>query len=189
MKTITINTYSFNELSEEAQKVAIENVRNSYYENNDFLRWAIDDCSLLEPQHEELEKLLGENYNFPLIKNTRQIFLSLNRDRYIDISKGAEITNYYHFLKWLGFNDSMIEKINFTIKEDSIEFDNVDYENDLTTEEEEQIQAAEQKFKDHCEAILKRIETDYEYRFTDEAIKEDIESDEIDFLETGEIYN
>ena len=42
MRTIRTKVYLFNELSKDAQQKAIEQVRNSYYEYNDFARWAID---------------------------------------------------------------------------------------------------------------------------------------------------
>lgn len=189
MRQETTNIYSFEELSKEAQEKAIEQVRNSYYEDNDFLNWAIDDCALLEPSHNDLINLLGENYNFPLIKNNRKVFCSLDRDRYIDISNAMEITNEKHFLLWLGIPQEMHEKVYYTISNDTIIFEDNNSMDTLTEEDQPIIQAAIEKFEDHCKQILERIENDYEYRFTDESIIEDIEANEIEFLIDGSIYN
>lgn len=186
MKTININIYSFNELSEEAKETAMEQVRQRYYENNDYAKWAIDDCSLLEPLHTELEKLFRTEYNFPLIKNNRKVYFSLDRGRYIDISQAMEITNEQQFLTWLGLKESLKDKVSYTIQKDTIEF--YSYE-DLTEEEEECLSEATSKFEDHCSEILNRIEVDYDYRFTDEAIIEDIEANEMEFLIDGSLYS
>lgn len=186
MKTINLNVYQFNELNEEAKQKAIENIRNSYYEHNDFLEWAIDDCALLEPSHEELTTLLGDKYNFPLLKNNRKVYLSLDRDRHIDISNAMEVTNKEQFLTWLGLNSELIDKAEYDIEPDSIEI--YSYEN-LTYSEVESIDNARKKFKEHCQTVLNRIEADYEYRFTDEAVIEDIEANEWDFLIDGSLYS
>lgn len=185
MKTITTNIYSFNELSETAKQKAIESVRNSYYEDNDFVKWSIDDCSLLEPPHEELTTLFGNNYNFPLLKNNRKVYCSLDRDRYIDISNAMEVTNEVQFLTWLGLSSELIDKVGYEIGADSIDI--YSYE-DLSESEIEVIENAVEKFEEHCQTVLDRIEADYEYRFTDEAIIEDIEANEIEFLIDGSIY-
>ena len=49
VRTIRTKAYSFEELNKEAQQVAIEEVRNEYYEYNDFANWAV------EPERLELE--------------------------------------------------------------------------------------------------------------------------------------
>lgn len=182
MRTIETKVYSFEELSEQAKVKAIEAVRSSYYEWNEFMEWAIDDCALLEPPQKELEEVIGNSYDFPLLKNNRKVYCSLDRDRYIDISNAMEVTNDTHFLTWLGLKEQLRKKINYTIREDSIEFN---YYEDLTEEEEECLSEATSKFEDHCSEILNRIEADYEYRFTDEAVIDDILSNEWEFLENG----
>lgn len=177
MRTIIKNIYTFNELSEEAKKQAIENVRNSYYQYNDFSEWAIDDCYLLQP-----EELMNEDI---LIKNNRKIYFSLDRDRYIDISKAMEIQNSVKFLKWLGLDKKLIDKIDYDIKKDSIEFYNQS-DKDFTENQQRKLDFAESKFNDHCEIILERIEKDIDYRFEDESIIEDINSNNIEFYENGD---
>ena len=106
MKTIKINLYSFEELSERAKENAIEQMRERYYEHNDFAHWAIDDCGLFEPKHKELSKLAAADnrqYEFPMIKNTRKnIYFSTGRNWYLDCEQAMHITDESLFLDWLG---------------------------------------------------------------------------------------
>jgi len=194
MRTVRHKVYTFNELNKESQEVAIEEIRNSYYEDNDFANWAIDDCSLLEPIESELTELFGEDYDFPLIKNNRKVYFGTDRSRYIDISNAMEIQNSTQFLLWLGIKESdfLCEEgffiIDYKIGEDTIEFDTTDWSIEFTKEQETILESAIKKFESHCEDILKRIETDIDYRFSDEAIKEDILANEYEFLSNGKQY-
>lgn len=188
MRTIELKLYSFDELTEQAKQKAIKQIRNSYYEDNNFAEWAIDDCALLEPPQEEMYKLFKDNYNFPLIKNNRQVYFSLDRDKHIDISKAMEIQNSTQFLTWLGLDKDLIDKVDYTIEADTIEFADQSLE-DFSDKENLVLTKAVFKFDNHCKEILKRIEQDIDYRYTNEAIIEDIEGNDYEFLETGEIYN
>jgi hypothetical protein len=183
MRIIETKVFLFNELNEEAKQKAIETIRNINYEYNDFAEWAIDDCSLLEPPHKEISKF--KNYDFPLIKNNRKIYFSLDRDRYIDISIGMEIQDDQMFLNWLGIDNRLIDKISFEIGKDTIDFE---IHLELTEIQEQKLEKAKEKFEDHCEDILNRIENDIDYRFSDEAIIEDIEANDYEFTEEGKRY-
>jgi hypothetical protein len=192
----TIEIYKFNELSEESKKIAIEEVRKSYYEYNDFAQWAIDDCALFEPSEAEMKTLFGEEYKFPLLKNNRKnLYFSFERDRFIDISKALEITNEEQFLKWLGIDVKKFTNVegfrvfDYAIYEGIIEFDTTHWSIEFTKEQAEILEKATAKFENHCQDILKRIETAYDYRFTDESILQDIESNSYEFFENGTLYN
>ena len=192
MRTIEIKIFEFNELSEEAKQNAIESVRETYYCNNDFARWAIDDCALLEPKHDELVSLFGENYNFPLIENTRdKIYFDTDRDSFLDVENAMKVTNDKQFLKWLGLSDEVIngDSFHYSIetprgrnRNTTIVFDGYDDKHD------EMIEKAIDKFNNHIQDILNRIEEDIEYRFTDEAIIEDIQCNGLEFTEEGDLY-
>lgn len=181
----TIELFRFEELTDEAKEIAIEEIRNNYYSYNDFGEWAIDDCTLFEPKHDELADLLGDKYNFPLFKNTRQnIYFDVERGAYLDCTEAMEITNDEHFKKWLGIDH--IDGIEYSIftprrREESttIQFD--EYSSDF----DDVIDAAIEKFDSLIHDILQRIESSIEYRFTDEAIIEDIEANEMEFEENG----
>ena len=192
MRTIRTKVYKFDELSEQAKQVAIEEVRNEYYQDNDFANWAIDDCALLEPKHEELSKLFGKDYDFPLIKNTREnIDFDTDRNRYLDCSNAIEITNQEQFLKWLGLTDEIINGEDFSFSIFTPSFRNADTTIDFDgfdSKFDEVIYNAQNKFKNHIEDVLKRIEADIDYRFTDEAIIEDIEANDYECLSKGKGY-
>ena len=203
MKTINIDVYEFNELSEEAKKVAIEQIRNEYYESNDFAHWAIDDCYLFEPPHEELISLFGENFyeelnknneykDIPLIKNTREsIYFDTDRNSFLDCAKAMEVTNNKYFLLWLGIDtdEEAFKDIHFNIftpnyrnADTTIEFE------DFDSSFGDVVDVAKSKFDNHIQEILKRIEADIDYRFTDEAIIEDILANDYEFLVSGERF-
>ena len=192
MRTVETKVYKFEELSEEAKQVAIENVRQDYYSNNDFASWAIDDCALFEPIEKELADLFGKDYNFPLIKNTRKnTCFDTDRNSFLDCQEAIEVTNDKQFLLWLGIdvNEEGLEDITFDILTDAyrnssttIDFDN--YPGDF----DDLILSAKEKFDNHIREVLKRIEIDIDYRYSDEAIEEDILANDYEFLSNGEQF-
>lgn len=193
MRTVTTNFYSFNELSPEAQKVAIENERERMEEEDSqlLLQWAIDDCSLLEPKHDELVRVFGENYDEKfkrgfLIINNRNVFCDLDSDR-IDISNAAEIDDGELFFQWLEIPKEMWANTDYDLTNQGIMF-NYDNGDDDPTEEQNQILLnAYHKYMAHLKDVLSRIKRDYECRFEDIMIIEDIDGDEC-FLESGAKY-
>ena len=192
MRTIRTKVYKFDELSEQAKQVAIEEVRNEYYKYNDFANWAVDDCALFEPKEKELVELFGEEYNFPLIKNTREsIYFDTERNRFLDCEKAMQITNKKQFLLWLGIDveDEAFENIYFEIitpnyRNASTEIAFDDYDERFG----DRIDTAVERFNALIRDIIDRIEADIDYRFTDEAIIEDIEANDYEFLSNGKKY-
>ena len=65
MRTVQFTVYNISELSPESRARAIGELRESLIETEDYeaVQWAIDDCALLEPAHDELVNLFGENYS------------------------------------------------------------------------------------------------------------------------------
>ena len=192
MRTIRTKIYSFEELSNEAKQTAIQEVREMYYEDNNFAHWAVDDCALFEPKHQELEELFGKDYNFPLIENTREsIYFNTDRNSFLDCAKAMEVTNDKQFLLWLGIdtNEEEFKDISFNIftpnyrnSDTTIEFE------DFDSSFGDVVDMAVEKFNNHIQDVLKRIEADIDYRFTDEAIIEDIEANEWEFYKNGKKY-
>ena len=195
MRTEIVKIYTFNELSEEAKDTAVENLRRSYYDYNDFAGWAVDNCSLFEPKHNELEELFGTEYKFPLIENTRKnIFFDTDRNYFLDCQEAMQVTNDTHFLKWLGINEELAEKTDYKIytpngrnSDTIIEFEE-GYSCEFTDEDNKILMLAEDKFNQHIKDILERIKNGIDYRYTDEAITEDIEANEYEFTEDGNLY-
>lgn len=194
MRTIEIKLYSFDELTEEAKEIAVDNVRNQDGYGDDFGSWAVDDCSLLEPLHEELVELFGEDYKFPLIENTRKkIYFSLDRNWFLDVENAIDVSNDEQFLTWLGIPKDLQDKVYYNIytpnyrnSDTTIEFD---FESVVSDEEESILEDAKVKFDNHIEDVLKRIESDVEYRYSNEAVIEDIIANDYEFLENGELTN
>lgn len=191
MRIIETKLFLFEELSEESKIEAIENRRNLLYESNDFLSWSIDDCYLLEPPQKELEKLyktLKIQSKDILIKNNRKVYVDLYY-KTINISKAMEIQDNYLFLKWLGLNDRLINKVTFEIGKDTINID-LDCFQDckLTKIEENKIDKAIEKFEQHCINILNNINESYNYYFSDECIIDDLIINLCEFTEEGKMY-
>jgi hypothetical protein len=195
MRTITTKVYQFSELSEDAKEKAIEEIRNSYYNHNDFAQWAIDDCFLFEPKDteiRELSKKIGKEYTGILIKNTRKdIYFCAERNWFLDCENAMDVTDEKLFLSWLGISKELQEEDSFywdirtpkgryTSTVIHIDCDNEDFF--------EEIEKAENKFSEHIDMCLKRIASDIDYRFTDEGIIEDIEANKIEFLSNGKRF-
>lgn len=209
-RTITTQVFSFSELSPDAQEMAIESYKEELYEGkhgaDDFPRWAIDDCSLLEPKHEEMVALFGENYyidngNQFVFKNLREgiTFNTEHPHRHLSFHKALEITNEKMFLIFLGIPEKFHENISYGFYEENhrypdtkIEFqmENLELLSGKSEKElEGLISIASEKFDSHRESILERIKDDIDYRYSDESIREDLENnDSIEFTEDGEIH-
>lgn len=195
MKTIELNLYKFNELSPKAQLNAIDRQRNVLYNNSWINEWVIDDCYLFEPKHDELIALFGDRYKnmtMPIIGNTRKVYYSLGRNRYIDAENGIIVNNEEMFLTWLGIPKELQNKLSFTIRYSRydgtiIEF--MEYDEEGWSEEEIIIlDNARDKFYWHMDDVLKRIEEGIDYRYSDESITEELLANDYDFTEDGTIY-
>lgn len=196
MRTIRTKVYKFEELSDEAKQVAIESVRQDYYQYNDFASWAVDDCALFEPLQTELDLIGFKGTDFIISNNRKNIYFSTDRNWFLDCSEALKVEHCDYFYKWLGITDEfLLQKISFEIytpngrnSDTTIEFIfNEDFD-EPTEKELKIVENAEEKFNEHIKSVLKRIETDIDYRFTDEAIIEDILANEYEYLSNGKQY-
>lgn len=199
MKTIEVKIYYFNELTTAAQQIAIDQFRDRKYEDSSVTEWVIDDCYLFEPRNAEMENLFGEEYiklNKPVIANTRKnIYFDTERNRHLDADEGIEITNEKMFLIWLGIPEEMHEKVYFTIKNNwarypdtIIKFEENDCDYHFTEEENTILEKAAEKFSNHMEEVLNRIEQSIDWQFSDECIAEDIEINQYEYTADGKRY-
>lgn len=196
MRIIETKVYTFDELSEDVKKAAIESVRESYYEYNDFASWAAEGDYILNPPYTEIQEM------FPTLKDSiligrkeGNLYFSCDRNSYIDCADSIDIIDKEMFMLWLGIPKEMHESVYYTIKTPSyrssstiIEFEENDCEHRFTDEENDILSSATEKFKSHLNDCLESIESEIDYRFSDEAIIEDIESNEWEFTEEGKIY-
>jgi hypothetical protein len=199
MKTIEVKIYYFNELTTAAQQIAIEQFRKMKYEDYSVVEWAIDDCYLFEPNYKEMVKLFGEEYkklNKPVIANTRKnIYFDTDRNRHLDADEGIEITNEKMFLTWLEIPEELQNKLFYTIKntygrnpDTIIEFEEGIKDDEFTKEENKILENAANKFSDHMEEVLNRIEQSIQWQFSDECIAEDIEINQYEYTADGKRY-
>jgi hypothetical protein len=197
MKTIELNIYKFDELIGNARNTAIEQYREIMYTDNDFSRYAIDDCYLFEPRHTEIVDLCPAyaDYGKPIIGNTRKVYYDLDRNRHLDASNGIVINNEKMFFEWLEIPECMHHRLYYTIKgtwarypDTIIRFEENDISDEFTEDEMKILENAQDKFSNHMEDVLNRISEAYEYYFSDEYIAEQLEINEYEFTEDGKIY-
>lgn len=206
MRKLELEIFKFSELTEEAQKEAIQSVRKRYEETDrgyDFPLWAIDDCSLFEPNNEEIKSLFEESYYVNIgdpfmIKNNR-VGIRFDLDSGIIYSAEAmEITNRSMFMKWLGLSADLSKKVSdIELLDDQGRTTEVEFYFDiedlskLTKEENSNLESARAKFRDHMFYVLRKIQSDVDYRWSDEGIEDDIEngSDEFEFTKSGKIID
>ena len=195
MRTQRIKIYKFEELSNDSKQVAIESIRQDYYLGNDFALWVVDDCSLFEPLQTELDLIGFDSNKGFLIENTRkEIYFDTERNSFLDCEEAMVIKDNTLFLKWLGITEKLAENIEFEIytpnnrnADTTIEFSE-GYSCEFSEKDLIVLENATKKFNNHIQSVLKRIEADIDYRFTDEAITEDILANDYEFLKSGKQY-
>jgi hypothetical protein len=195
MKTIEVNLFKFNELSNEARRVAVDNLRERMYGNPDVAGLVIDDCYLFEPLNIDLVELFGEEYtklDKPIIGNTRKVYFDTDRNSHLDADEGIEINNERMFLLWLGIPESMHKFLCYSIKNSTsrhpdtkIEFEPNEYEYEFSDEENEILESAADKFSDHMYNILNRISDSIEFFYSDDYLEQELEDGEDHFTEDG----
>ena len=109
-----------------------------------------------------------------------------------------EITNRNMFMRWAGLSKSLSEKVSdIELLDDQGRTTEVEFYFDiedlskLTKEENSNLESARAKFRDHMFYVLRKIQSDVDYRWSDEGIEDDIEngSDEFEFTKTGNIFD
>ena len=194
----TIQIYSYNELEPVAKLRAIEEVREELQEKeyHEAALWAADDCALLEPAHDEMTELLGNDY---YEKNGNQFVFKNNRtniefdDYEIHVQQALEITNNKMFKKWLGIPDVLSGWIEYEIIE-SVSKTDIEFECTLINSDPRYpaavaaIEKASEKFSNHMNDILIRLENSVEDYFSDDNVEDRILEGEYEFNESGSTY-
>jgi hypothetical protein len=145
---------------------------------------------LLNPPYKDIEK-----YNLKggiLLTNSRKnIYFSIDRNWFLDCQEAIAVEDENAFLDWLGLPKELASKTEYEIftppfrnADTKIEFTHNENEY-FTDSEEDYLGQAMNKFETHINNCLKGIEDSINYRFTDEAIMEDIEANEYEFEEDG----
>ena len=196
-----IKVYTFGELSPEAKASAIKNHREWMEDNlsSEALAWAIDDCSLFEPPHEEMVEACGEDYcerngDQFVFKHTRGIIDGSPLDTpELRISQSLEITNVDMFYAWLGIPERLRKHVSHEFVEltrTQIEFEiRGMMDNPVGEVLEGILSEASDKFDLHMMSILGRIRDGREAYFDDENVIHSIEEVyKMEFFEDGERF-
>jgi hypothetical protein len=196
MRTVTI--YEFDELSEDAQTTAVNEIKTQMEENeqSEALYCAIDDCSLFEPKHSDMASLFGEDYTNQMLnggflfKNTREGICYNEVYTICEISEALEIQNDEMFKAWLGIPLEVREYTSYKIYNNSGETSitvKVDTKGIPLSKRILHIeQNAETKFHNHISKIAKRIEASIAEYFSEANVREKISDNPLyEFTEDG----
>jgi len=175
MKTIEVNLFKFEELSEESQQRTLEKL------------WDINlDYDWWESTYEDAKNVGIKIDGFDIYRGYCKIdnYDSWNEVADKIISEHGDSCETYKYAKeFLENRDDLVSKYS-----DGVKLDEVDEDNEYDFDEE--LDELEEEFKsDLSNAYLNILRDDYEYRSSEEAIKESIIVNGYYFLEGGgDIY-
>lgn len=207
MRTIAI--YTYDELSPEAKETAREEVREEMKQNerHESYDWAIDDCSLLEPPHDEMVKCCGNNYyeenRTPDGKYGQFVFQNKRKgiqfdedDGTLNIDDALEITNKRMFKLWLGIPEMFHHTVGYEIYtppypgSTTIELFHEELNGEVMGDVLTGIlESAKDKFDSHISNIHSKILRGMDDYFDDENVEFRIEDANYEFQEDGSIWN
>jgi hypothetical protein len=125
-----------------------------------------------------------------MISYSDEIYFSLDRGSYIQFND-VRVTNEEVFRKFLGIPKDLWDRISCRFENEREQNTAIvlDYDEDILTEKEHSIlDKAEDKWNDKVDEALKNLKSDYEYRMTDEAVKETLKSNDYDFTADGKVF-
>lgn len=174
MKTINLNLYKFDELSEESKQNVLENL---YDINVNYDWW--------EFTYQDAKNVSISIEGFDLYR--RDITVNLLCDAYTTANEimeqhGENCKTYKIASSFISEWDALVEKYSDGKTLDRVSEDN-EYDFDVEAEE------LEKEFKhDVAQEYLSILDQEYEYLTSEEVIIEAIEANEYDFTEDGKIY-
>lgn len=196
--------YKFSELSKEAQKDAIENIKDGMskgrYGVDDIEKLAVDDDYLFEPPHEEMLEIFGPNYKSelkrkPLIGNIKElVYFDPKSDPgyFLYCKKALDISNNDMFLGWLGITPYFWDHISYYFNDEGtytqiyFKYDEDKIKPHLLEDLEIELKKAESNFENHLSRVLDKITKSIESEYNDDdRIIARIESQKILFDEEG----
>lgn len=188
MKTITYNTYKFDELSEEAQEHAIEKLR--YINVEDSFWYDYDGKTGFTAKELKRMKLAVKDAPDELLK-FKDVYFDTDRSWYIQFTN-CHFSDDEIARKFLCVPADIWERVYWsfeTIGRDATTKLVYEWQGDkeLTKRQEEILDRAVEIFSDKMEEALKGLRNAYEWNLTDEAVKETILCNEYDFTEDGNL--
>lgn len=175
MKTVSINLYQFNELSDEAKQIALEKLADINV-----------DCNWWESTYEDAENVELKISGFDIDRGsyvTCGFMEGATTTARRIIAEHGEICDTYKLAKeFLSDHDKLVEKYS-----DGKNLNVVAYENEQDFDDD--VKDLEDEFlKQLGECYLVMLRKEYEYRTSEAAIIETIEAREYDFTEDGELF-
>ena len=176
MKTITINLYSFKELSPEAQQKVLE----KYYDINVYSEWwddTYEDAKNIGLKIDECDIERGNFCRGSFMKDSIEVADNIMKEH-------GETCETYKTAKEYKENwDKLVEKYSDGINKDCVTEDNeYDFDNEANELEGEFLKAL-------LEDYLIMLRKDLEYKTSKEAIIETIECNDYTFTEDGDMDN
>lgn len=174
MTTIELKLYSFSELSKKAQQKAIAH----YHDINvdyDWWDFTYDDAGRIGIELTGFDVGYRQEIEGKLTESVRDICESILKEH------GEQGDTYKVAKKYM-------EKIQVIVVREKL----------LNTDEDEAKEMIQQAIEDQIQDDFKKdilqcywnmLREDYEYRLSDEAVKESIEANDYEFLEDGTVFN
>jgi hypothetical protein len=193
MRTVEVGLYKFKELKPEVQQKVLDEHREMSVDWTDWHDW------ILEEEEQRLAKKgILINISTVCFDVCRENDLSFEAD--IDLKKllrnAKDKTEYYSIL-----NQKDKRYVNYAVKQrgyggnvPSMEIGwEIEHFRDDDLEFEDRLQELGEKLADHIEhlvleeagKVLKRVREEYEYRTSDEGVKDCIEANDYEFEENG----
>jgi hypothetical protein len=204
----TISIYRYDELSDEAKKKAIDEVREEMERNEwpESYGWAIDDCSLFEPPHSEMVKCCGDNYyeenrtpdgrngQFVFQNSRKGIEFDYEDSDIINVQEAMSITNKRMFKLWMGIPEMFHNTVGYEIHTYSTTTTIRLFHDELQGEIMGDVlngilESAKVKFDSHISSIHSRISKGMDEYFEDDNVEFRIEDGNYEFREDGSIWN
>lgn len=196
MKTHTITTYDFDELSEDAKEKAVEHFQSLdgiyvWGEDNveslkGFARW-------INGKHDYSISLWGDSWAKVKVEGDYEIEISENEFEMLDCAdmRGEDLLN---FLKEKHYFQNKYSDGWFTLENSSCPFTGYCGDEDLLDPMREYIKnpdsetTLQELVNKCCERWVKSYVQDWEFAYSEEGIIELIEANEYQFTENGELY-
>lgn len=189
MKTHTVTTYSFDELSESAKETARSEFRTS---GDDLYAWHDDNVQSLK----EFAKWLRSkadwevsltSYSSASVKIDDYITMWVEENQEYEEFEVGELTGEKLY-EWLQDDEEKITTCcpftGFSMDEDLLD----PMREYLGKSDRDDPRTLQELVNEGCERWVKAYVADWEYQYTDEAIDEHIEANEYEFTENGRIY-
>lgn len=195
MRVVTKTVYKFNELSEDAQKKAIESFRTFNVDDINWYEFVYE--AFIERMKEKGFNLSDDNISFTGFwsQGDGASFVCDDIDieklsKFIDKENNTDLGKYIRFLDNYSITVYRTDTHYCHYNTVSVHYDCSDMSGyNLVTEKFDTFyDRVLELVKDECKKLYEFLENEYNYKTSDEAIKESIEANEYEFDEDGTLF-